>query len=363
MNYPNPPNERNNGMSVFLSRNINAAQANRIIVGKGLRKRQTSQGVIIDALSQSRSKTVSHPFKLYRLDPSEVDPADAAKVCYTVRSGMVEVRDHWINNLNSAGPSNVVNNNQTYYFDPAGGEIGDDVEPTEQSIGIPGFAGDYFALDDISGVDNETPDAGVHKYGCYYAFWIEIDDSTVNTSPTVSIQCRRFGWESGSGYTAVAFPPNQTMADVALGVPSPIFVDDYEVAVEIIPIAILQLHAGNALGGDGKIRDSKGIGVIDGTTGLEPAINQILRDHVVNRFRTFDMRAVGEFNPRQYRVYYPGDYVIYGAGGDNTDPTYGMWLAFGRGQNGGAVTVPSDNSSAGFLYVGNINPPSLTNPP
>jgi hypothetical protein len=351
---------------------VDCLQSLMPIAGAGMDFDRTTRGTAWKAkLSQFMppKPTPGHPFMLYKVSDDQLAAPDKGKTCYAVRSGLIELRSKWTNWSSGAGITNVSNRgNVSYWWDPEGGagspdNLTDDVETTDAALGNLGTAGHYFALEDISGIDNETPDGGVHLYGCYYAFWLEIADFTPNQPAACTVKCQRFEWESGPAYTAVPFASASAMWQKGVGCPAPVAFDDYEAGVEVIPLAILQLRTGNALAASGVIKGNKGIGVIGaGVDNIEPVIMQIQRDHMTNRFTPagLSFRFVGEYNPRQYRTYSYGDVVFYGAAGDNTDPTYGLWIAGGQYTNGAAETSPPGSA---FTYFSNINPPSVTNPP
>lgn len=285
-----------------------------------------------------------HPFQLYKV-PSGLVPTYSGSTCYAVRSGHVELRPRWYPLSSGFRAQSAATFD---HYDVVGGGLGDDIEDDTQS-GL-GYGGSYFVLDGISGVDDEIVTA-VH-YGCYYAFWLEINDNTANAYPTVSVQCRRFSvYSSSPSYPTVPFP-NPVWNGGATGSGT------YNtLSKEVLPIAILQLIPRET---PALITGNDGIGV----SAVPPngLIAQFQTTNFVNRFDYSGSRFLGEFSNSQYRMYYPGDEVIYYGSGPS-DTFSGLWVATGVGRNGGAVTAPPDNGAAVFIYKANINRPSVTNPP
>jgi hypothetical protein len=311
---------------------------------------------------------IPHPFKLYAISDSQKITGDKGKTCYAVRAGLVEVRSLW-QNFTALGNYTAIANNgdMTYYQDPSGGEIGDDVEITDSPLGPIGTDGSYFALDDLAGgIDVEM--VGGNNYGAYYAFWIEINDAVPNSPPTVQIKCRRFSirgaFAAPGSYPLIAFPLPVTMDTAGLGSL------DIAYAKQVIPLAILQLKTGGGqpLSGDDDGLLTGAVGILDispANYNQAPVVLQILRDHRINRFDEAGggtSRICGYFNPARYRTYYQGDIVFY-YGTSSSDPLCGSYIAMGAGANPAGVISPFDNPGASFIYLGNVNPPSATNPP
>lgn len=299
--------------------------------------------LILPTQQQPESEITAHPFQVYKLEGSQLQPADKnspTKVAYTFRSGYIEVRPRWIAISGSA--YTLLPGNYSFYADEVGGGsafdrsgFGDDVEQVSPT-GRLGFEGSYFTCDPTPEVDGSS---GLN-WGSYYSVYIQITDSTPNAFPVIEMKSRRFSRNPSTIFANVAFPV--TTADI-----------------EIIPIAIIQLSPEQAV--EPIIYPNFGVGIIAPSNVGPGYISQIQWTNLVNRFDRLGIRNQGEFDPAQHRVYYPNDLVSFTSVGPD-DPNYGWWIATSFGENGPGVTTP-DTGGAGFVYYANPNPPSVTNPP
>jgi hypothetical protein len=317
------------------------------------------------------AKQNAHPFQIYQvankdvlssgltdgMTPEEQSAYLAGHSFWAVRSGSIEYRPQWINLNNHTIGDFVLEPQDFAAYVNGGANQSDDVGIT-CPVGKLGFDGYIFAL-------NTTPELDEFglSLGCYYSFWIEIEDVKPDPlgaqAPTVTIKAQRFRWAPNSAYTPNVFPGNEFRSSA--GTLSYSGIDK-----EIIPIGTIQITPNvgeNSVGA--AMFPPRGIGNNSAFNEDSPStrnlVNQIITSGVVRRFDLLGLRLQGDFDPTQHRTYYPGDLVLYDAAGDNTDPSYGYWQCYDTNSNSAGVTTPG--STGAFFYFINPNPPSATNPP
>jgi hypothetical protein len=291
--------------------------------------------------SASVASSGAHPFKLYAVASDQILPADVGKPCYAIRHGTIEYRPRWYHGLNLAVTQQHYNWDYYQNDSPSGGDGGliatppdiaglsDEVGP-DIDIGLLDRNGGYFVLD-----PTEDIVSGVN-YGCYYSFYISIDDTTPNQLPIISLVARRFTPGNSGGTYPQAMIPASTDG------------------LEIVPLAVLQVTPGHSA----FIDFPTGLG---GNASSGPSLNgliwQIQTTNLINRYDRFMMRYQGIWDTSQYRTWYYGDVVKYDA---NMAPGggAGLYVATGAAYNASNPTAtPANATGAPFEYIGNIIPP------